>query len=464
MKHCWQILFVVLVLGFSACSLLTAEEVGLGPLRPDSVRPDSRYLHWTPSMSVGAYGANTLAQPESALQPGPSSTSQQGMTLTDWEALAERSNPTLAQAAARVEAARGEGVQAGLYPNPRIGYHATEIGDEGQGGQQGGFISQEFVTANKLQRNREVANQSVQQALWACQAQRDRVMGDVRRAFYEVLVAQQTVALSEQLVRVGDEGVRAAEALFGAKEVSRVDVLQARIEADSARIFAEKARNRHFAAWRNLAVVAGATDVQPTTLVGELQDATTQLTWEESLNRILNASPVLAEARANISHAEAVLSRECAARVPNVDMLAGLAYDNATRDTIAEVQIGIPLPVFNRNQGNIRKAQAELVAARSEAHRTTLELQQRLAAVFEQYQNARCQVDKYSHEILPNAQTSLDLVTAGYRQGEFNYVTLLTAQRTFFQANLAYVDAVRDLRSAVVAIDVNLLGDSLQQR
>ena len=55
-------------------------------------------------------------------------------------------------------------------------------------------------------------------------------------------------------------------------------------------------------------------------------------------------------------------------------------------------------------------------------------------------------------------------MTAGYRQGEFNYVTLLTAQRTFFQVNLAYVEAIRDLRSATVAIEGNLLADSLQQR
>jgi outer membrane protein, heavy metal efflux system len=87
-----------------------------------------------------------------------------------------------------------------------------------------------------------------------------------------------------------------------------------------------------------------------------------------------------------------------------------------------------------------------------------------LAAAFEQYQNARCQVEKYANEILPNAQTSLDLVAAGYRHGEFNYVTLLTAQRTFFQVNLAYVEAVRDLRWASVAIEGNLLGGSLQQR
>ena len=124
----------------------------------------------------------------------------------------------------------------------------------------------------------------------------------------------------------------------------------------------------------------------------------------------------------------------------------------------------MPLPAFNRNQGNIRKAQAELSAARAEVCRAELELRQRLAAAFEQYQNARGEVEKYASQMLPNAQTSLDLVTAGYRQGEFSYVALLTAQRTFFQVNLAYIEAIRELRSAIVAIEGNLLADSLQRR
>jgi outer membrane protein, heavy metal efflux system len=168
--------------------------------------------------------------------------------------------------------------------------------------------------------------------------------------------------------------------------------------------------------------------------------------------------------QSSVAKAEATLGRQCAERVPNIDVQAGLQYDNATQDTIAGVQVGLPMPIFNRNQGNIRRAQAEVAVARGEVRRVALELQQRLAAAFEQYENARCQVEKYASEILPNAQTSLELVTAGYRQGEFNYVTLLTAQRTFFQVNLAYVEAIRDLRSATVAIEGNLLSDSLQQR
>jgi cobalt-zinc-cadmium efflux system outer membrane protein len=454
------------VLAFSTATGPAEEAVNL-----DSLRLGANYLRWAPakddasvnSRSAGPTAAAPIPQPTEAVVPIPPP-APPAMTLAELESIAERNNPTLSQAAARVQALQGEWTQAGLYPNPRVGYQAMEIGDEGQAGQQGAFFGQEIVTAGKLKRSQNVAYQALQQAQWSCAAQRARVQNDVRHAFYDVLVAQRSVELTDQLVRIGQEGVRAADALLQAKEVSRVDVLQARIEADSAFILAEKARYRHQAAWRNLAVVVGAADMQPAPLAGDLQDGLPQLAWNDAVQRLLSESPVLAEARSGIARAEASLSRQCAERVPNVDLQAGALYDNATSDRIAEVQVGVPLPVFNRNQGNIRKAQAELAAARCDVQRVALELQQRLAGTFEQYQNARCQVEKYAGQILPNAQASLELVTAGYRQGEFNYVTLLTAQRTFFQVNLAYVDAIRELRSAGVAIEGNLLGDSLQQR
>ena len=416
-----------------------------------------------PTPRLTAASAPTAPMPRPADSPVPLER-RQGMDLSEFEELARRCNPTLAQAAARVQAARAEWVQVGLYPNPYIGYESHEMNDMGQAGQQGGVVAQEFVTAGKLRRNRDVAAHALRQVEYSWAAQQGRVLNDVRHAFYEVMVAQRTVELTERLVGVGQEGERAAEQLFRAQEVSRVDVLQARIEADTAHILAEKARNRHRAAWRNLAVVVGMADMQPVPLLGEIQDGLARLTWKESLGRVLGNSPVLAETRAGVARAEARVQRELAERIPNLDLQAGVLYDNATRDTIAEVGVGIKLPLFNRNQGNIRKAQMELATARGEVRRAALELQQRLATVFERYENARWEVEKYAHDILPNAQTSLKLVTAGYRQGEFGYVTLLTAQRTFFQVNLAYVETLRELRLAAVSIEGNLLRDSLQQR
>ncbi len=71
-------------------------------------------------------------------------------------------------------------------------------------------------------------------------------------------------------------------------------------------------------------------------------------------------------------------------------------------------------------------------------------------------------MEKYSSEILPNAKRSLELVSLGYQGGEYNFLTLLTAQRTFTQANLAYLSALDEMWSSAIEIDGLLLVDSLQ--
>jgi cobalt-zinc-cadmium efflux system outer membrane protein len=442
------IVAVLLLAGFSA--IAGAQQ------QPATVLPN------TPGPEIH-FGTSGPSAPEPIALPKPvAAVPAQGMTLAELEEMAIRGNPTVAQAASRVEAARGRCVQVGLYPNPVAGYIGAEIGNEGRGGQQGSFVSQEIVTAGKLRLNRSVAEQEIRQAEYAWEMQRQRVLTDVRRSFYDVLVAQRTVELIEQLARIGDEGVKSVEALMKAEEVARGDLLQARIEADTANVLLERARNRYVAAWRNLAAVVGDAAMPPRPLAGDVRDGLTQLTWDDTSSRFLAQSPQLASAQAGVARAQAALSRECAGRVPNIELQAAVQYDNATRDTFATIQAGVPMPIFNRNQGNIRRAQAELAAAQNEVQRVQLDLQQRLAATFEQYSTARYQVEKYSRDILPTAQASLDLANKGYRQGEYNYLFLLTSQRTYFQTNLIYLEALQELRTAATAIEGNLLSGSLQ--
>ena len=445
MRSCQGMAIAVFLFSGIAANVVVAEQQPTAPL-PDRIATLESQV---------AVNKPSRAEPVAAMPP-------QGMTLAELEEMAVRGNPTVAQAAHRVEAARGHCVQVGLYPNPVAGYIGAEIGNEGRAGQQGSFVGQEIVTAGKLRLNQNVAMQEIRQAEWAWQAQRQRVLTDVRRSFYDAILAQRTVELTEQLLHIGEEGVRSTEALMRAKEVARADVLQAHIETESARVLLEKARNRHAASWRNLTAVVGAANMPPRPLAGEAWDGLSALTWEDAFNRLLAESPQLAHARAGVARAQATISRECAQRVPNIDLQAAVQYDNATQDTFTTIQAGVPVPLFNRNQGNIRRAQAELMAAQNEVQRVQLELQQRLAAVFEQYATALYQVEKYSRDILPSAQTSLDLANKGYRQGEYNYLFLLTAQRTYFQTNLIYLDALRELRTAATAIEGNLLSGSLQ--
>jgi cobalt-zinc-cadmium efflux system outer membrane protein len=135
--------------------------------------------------------------------------------------------------------------------------------------------------------------------------------------------------------------------------------------------------------------------------------------------------------------------------------------DTASDTTIAGVQVGIPLPIWNRNQGGIRQAQAEVTEANRNLNRIELSLEQRLAEVVQQYADARVTASTYSRDILSRSERTLDLIQQGYEQGEVGYLDLLTAQRTYFQTNLAYLDALNSLWESYLKIDGLLLSGSL---
>lgn len=383
------------------------------------------------------------------------------LTRDDLEQIALESNPTLVQARMAVRAAQGGYVQAGLYPNPAIAYAGGDLGIEGTAGQQGMVIGQEIVTWGKRRLERAVASHEVQEAQHAWESQRQRVLNDVGTSFYEVLLAQKMIETNQQMVRIGEESAKAAEQLRAAMEVSRADVLQARIEAEMAAVNLNTAENRHRAAWRRLVGLLGRPDMQPADLAGDVDEGLPQLEWEESLARLMSESPELAHARSAVERARCNLALQQAERLPNLEVEVGAKYDDSTYEALADVGLGVELPLFNRNQGNIVTAEAELIAAEHEVRRVELDLRDRLVEAFEQYANARWQVDAYKNTILPNSQASLEMVGAGYREGELGYLTLLTAQRTYFSVNLEYLASLGQLWADSVGIEGMLLSGGL---
>jgi len=269
------------------------------------------------------------------------------------------------------------------------------------------------------------------------------------------------VEISQELDRLSRTTVEAADNLFRANQVARSDVLQARVEADTVQLQLVRARNAFQSAWRRLAVVVGIPGLEPTPLSGDLRQGIGTANWDDAWTRLISASPELSAAQAKVAVARAAVAKACADRCPNFDVELGFAHDNSTGFDTGAVLVTVPVPVFNRNQGAIRQAQAELTAAQAEVDRMTLELRNRLALMFERYSNAREMVDRYEQSILPNARESSELTTARYRVGDIGYTGLLVVQRTYLQTQATYLDAIRELRETSVLIDGLLLSDSL---
>ncbi len=383
------------------------------------------------------------------------------MTLEDLEQIALAWNPTLQQAAAVVQKARGVRHQVGLYPNPTIGYSGQEMGDSNTAGQQGGFIGQTFVTGHKLQLNRDVACWDIQELSWAYQAQQYRVLNDVRLRYFDVLGAQRRVSIAEDLVHVAEVGAKAAEDLFEAKQGARPDVLQARVDLNEVRIILQNARYDYDAAWKQLAAVLGQPGLAPTQLAGSLQEDVPEYEWETMYALLLERSPELQAAYVRVQRAKAQIRRQKAQPIPNVQAQVAVMHDNLSDFDEVNVQVGIPLPIFNRNQGNITTSFAEYHRTIRDVERLRLGLRNRLATAFRDMQQANQQVRRYQQDIIPTAKENLDLTEEGYQQGEFDFLRVLTARRTYFETNLRYVQSLIAWRKADVMLSGLLLSGGL---
>jgi outer membrane protein, heavy metal efflux system len=382
-------------------------------------------------------------------------------SFDELERTALANNPTLAILQRQVEAAQGSQYQAGLYPNPVIGYVAEDMGESGSAGLQGISLSQEIVTGGKLSRARTTAARQVEQAVRRLETHRLRVINDVRAAAYDAAAAQRTVLLQSEVLISAEETTEMFRTSMEAQEASRLEYLETRIATGQARMALDTAQGDAEAAWRRLSVLIGAPNISQAPIENRLEIAPPEYRWEEVLSQLLAASPEVTEARAAVSSAEAVLAQERAASSQNFEVGASLLYDTGGDQTVASLDFGVPLRLYDRNEGNIRRAASELAAAREEIRRVELDLQNRLAQQFAAYQNALCEVRRYDEEIVPDAEETLKLIEDGFIYGELTNTRLLLAQRAFWESKLGYVQSLRRLHAACVQMDGMLLSGAL---
>ncbi len=391
----------------------------------------------------------------------PDDDSVASWTLEALQDLAQENNPTLMQAAAAVDMARGVQRQATLYPNPQLGYLRTD-GDTATATRTTGvFFGQEIVTGKKIDKARQAEGWEVERTNWNYQAQTIRVMNDVHLRYLDVLGAQESLNLSGKLLRTAQQSQAATERLFAGKQVAKGDVLQARIQLKTVVIAQREAQARLDAAWSQLLNVVGCPDLAWAPFSEKLVSEIPELDWESSWETLVSTSPLLRAAEARAQHFQNQYRLERANALPNVNLQVVAERDHVQQFSTVSTLVSMPIPVINRNQGNIFRAAAETREAASEIERTRLALRDQLAETFRRYQAARAQVEELQTDILPDAEENMDLALVAYRAAEVSFLSVLTAQRTRFEANLAYVEAWTELRKVATEIDGLLLTGGL---
>lgn len=395
-----------------------------------------------------------LPRPQSEVAPGallpqsplPPRVTPTPLSLDNLLRLTVQRNPRLEVRGFQVEEARGRAVQAGLYPNPTVSVGGEEMGSrDGPGGiLTAPQVSQTIVTGGKLSLSRAAAMREVDQATLALLAERFVVFTAVRQGFFEAVTAQRRVEILGDLVGLAEKSYEATKKLFEAKLVARLDVLQLQAELDRLKADQAAAHREYEAAFRRLAATVGAPDLPVSPLAGSLDAPLPRYEYEPAAKAVLAVHPTLRSAQVGVARAQLLLRRAQAEPLPNVTVGAGYVRNNIDRGDQWTFQVGVPIPLWNRNQGNIATARAGVGQAAAQVRQAENDLLGQLATAFGLYAAALERVERYRTRVLPVVRESFDIAVQTYKGGQFEYLRVLEAQRAVAQANLEYNRSLGD--------------------
>jgi len=382
------------------------------------------------------------------------------MSLADWLDLAEEHHPSLIEARAAVARSEQQARQLALPPNPIVGYSGEHIrGGNYHGGEQGGFLSQEIVLGRKLALRRDVKRAEGHANEYAVEIQRARIHNDVAQRFFDALAGQAQVTLSQRVLGMANDAEANAHELMRVGQADAADVMKAELAAEQAKMDFVQSQRTFLAAFTQLAATAGRVEISACPLDGKLVEPP-QIDVKEVVQRDVEKSPAVQQAQAAVVVADAKLKLSRREPVPNLQVTAGEWYSgervdgtNRAAGWMGFAQVGVQLPLWNRNQGNVGAAKAELSAAHAAVIRTQLQTRERAEPLAQQYEQARFAADRYLTQMLPRARRAYELEVTKYQQMGQTYAKVLEAQAMLYQLQMGYVRALHDQWSVAIALE-----------
>ena len=390
--------------------------------------------------------------------------------LAELERLALENNPTIAQADAEIRTGEARKLQTGLYPNPTAGYVGEEIrGGSFGGGQHGFFVSQTLVTGGKLGLNREIAGHDIRISELEAEEQRLRVTNAVKLAFYRVLAAQEMLDLERDLLSIAEDKLRTARELENLGQADHAELLQVEVEQQHREMRVRIRETALRQSWRSLAAIVGVPDLPARTVRGNLEDIPAELEENQVLERLTRESPAVRIAHEVAARTRAELTRAQREPIPNLELRGGLQDNREILESTGArvglqgfLEVGVPLPLFNRNQGNVAAAEAQLERSEREVERVALVLRERASSHFEVYETSRIMVERYRGELLPRAQRAYELRLEGHGLMLASYPQVLEAQARLFELQAEYVSALETQWMNAIVLSGLLLTDGLE--
>lgn len=410
--------------------------------------PTLSWAQSSPAQSTLATSAAAVSAPTGAT--GSAST----MTLAQAIELALNRHPDLAVARREVEAALGATQQAGVLPNPSL---SMSVEDTRKQTRTTIYQLSQLIELGGKRSSRVKAAQLMEDLNRAqLQGRVVQIRASVRSGFWDFLTAQSRMELARQSEELAQSAVDAASRRVAAGKVSPVEETRARLALSGVGLETAQAQQDLAAATARLSAMLGVSPEQLPKPAGALQ-APGQGPSPAELSRYMETAPETVQAALEVKRRDALVEVERSRAVPDVTVGVGMQRNNEMGRNQTLLGVSIPLPVFDRNQGNLREAMARADQARDDARSRQMRLSTDVQVASAQLETARRQVLLAEEKLLPDASRTYDAATQGFALGKFGFLDVLDAQRTLFQARAQHLKALSDAQRAAADLEA-LLG------
>ena len=371
--------------------------------------------------------------------------------------LALEGNPEVAAAKRQWEATEGQVLQGRSRPNPELAYSLEDTRSKTR--TQSWQLNLPVELGGKRAARTKAAEKTREQAQAQLAELQATVRANVAAAYFDVLTAQERLVLARDSAALAKSSTDTVSKRVAAGKVSPVEESKARVAEAGVRVELAQAASEQRNALSRLFALLGRIDAPYTVLEGKAENLPSVPSLAD-LQPLISSAPGVVLARIEVDRRKALTALEQSKRVPDVTVSVGMQRSNETQRNVLLLGVSVPLPVFDRNQGNLLEALKLEDKARDELQAATVRLHSEVAQARERLSTIIAEVQSLKQDVLPGAKSAYDAATIGFENGKFNFLEVLDAQRTYFTAKSQYLKALGEAHRAAADID-RLLGASM---
>lgn len=377
------------------------------------------------------------------------------LTLREAVDLSRQRDFEILNARSGVESNRADRITAGLLPNPQLSLNDTFINPSAPrvGSQITARIDQPFETFGKRRHRIGSAEQATHSSESHLADVVRRRTFEVKNAFFHILLAQEHLRLARDNAGRFRDILRINTIRFEKGDISEAELMKVRLQQLDFQNDVILATVEIQEAERELKSLLVIDPSKPVEAIGELKYQPLDIDLDSLKEKALESRPDLQERGSEVKRAESDIRLARSMRFP--DLSVGVEVDTVGPDYHGLVGAGLslPLPIFNRNQGEIRKAEISLQNANTllEAKKQQIALEAEYA--YREFLQNRAHVAAFESGQLQDARSSREIVENAYKKGGSSVLDLLEAERTFNVTLINYYQALFNYQRSLFQLE-----------